>query len=135
MPSRTEKQQGDANRANATFYTVDPRGLPVFDTPIGPEPPPTIVVDAAILRRRTDTLRTLAENTDGMTVQGSNDLDIGLKRIANDLSSYYLLGYLSSNAKLAPSKTRSSCPPRPSASGVRRGSGDSTSSASCRVSS
>ncbi len=91
---------GDANRANATFYTVDPRGLPVFDTPIGPEPPPGIVVDAAILRRRTDTLRTLAENTDGMTVQGSNDLDIGLKRIANDLSSYYLLGYLSSNAKL-----------------------------------
>jgi VWFA-related protein len=91
---------GDANRANATFYTVDPRGLPVFDIPIGPEPPPSIVVDAAILRRRTDTLRTLAENTDGMTVQGSNDLDIGLKRIANDLSSYYLLGYLSSNAKL-----------------------------------
>jgi len=91
---------GDANRANATFYTVDPRGLPVFDTPIGPETPPSIVVDAAILRRRTDTLRTLAENTDGMTVQGSNDLDIGLKRIANDLSSYYLLGYLSSNAKL-----------------------------------
>ena len=31
---------GEANRANATFYTVDPRGLPVFDTPIGPEPPP-----------------------------------------------------------------------------------------------
>jgi len=91
---------GDANRANATFYTLDPRGLPVFDSPIGPAPPPNIVVDAAILRRRTDNLRVLAENTDGMTVQGSNDLDSGLKRIANDLSSYYLLGYLSSNAKL-----------------------------------
>src|SRR6185295_7992416 len=25
-----------ANRANATFYTVDPRGLPVFDNAIGP---------------------------------------------------------------------------------------------------
>jgi len=25
---------GEANRANATFYTVDPRGLPVFDTGI-----------------------------------------------------------------------------------------------------
>jgi VWFA-related protein len=91
---------GEANRANATFYTVDPRGLPVFDTPIGPEPPPTIVQDHAMLRSRLENLRTLAENTDGMTVQNSNDLDIGLKRIANDLSSYYLLGYLSTNARL-----------------------------------
>ena len=91
---------GEANRANATFYTVDPRGLPVFDTPIGPEPPPTIVQDHAMLRTRLENLRTLAENTDGMTVQNSNDLDIGLKRIANDLSSYYLLGYLSTSARL-----------------------------------
>ena len=35
-----------------------------------------------------------------MAVLNNNDLDIGLKRIANDLSSYYLLGYYSSNAKL-----------------------------------
>ena len=59
-----------------------------------------IAVDAAMLRTRLDTLRTLAESTDGMTVQNNNDLDIGLKRIANDLSSYYLLGYYSTNAKL-----------------------------------
>jgi len=91
---------GEANRANATFYTVDPRGLPVFDTPIGPEPPPTVVQDHAMLTSRLENLRTLAENTDGMTVQNSNDLDIGLKRIANDLSSYYLIGYLSTNARL-----------------------------------
>ena len=91
---------GTANRANATFYTIDPRGLPVFDNAIGPEPPPTITADFAMLRRRTDNLHVLAEATDGMTVQNSNDLDVGLKRIANDLSSYYLLGYLSSNAKL-----------------------------------
>jgi VWFA-related protein len=91
---------GDANRANATFYTVDPRGLPVFDTPIGPAPPPTITADFAMLRRRLDNLHVLADATDGMAVQNSNDLDAGLKRISNDLSSYYLLGYLSSNAKL-----------------------------------
>jgi VWFA-related protein len=91
---------GEANRANATFYTVDPRGLPVFDSPLGPAPPPSIVVDAAILRNRLDALRTLAENTDGMAVLNNNDLDIGLKRIANDLSSYYLLGYYSTNGKL-----------------------------------
>jgi hypothetical protein len=91
---------GEANRANATFYTVDPRGLPVFDAPIGPEAPPPITADFAILKHRLDTLHMLAENTDGFAVVNSNDLDTGLKKIANDLSSYYLLGYLSTNAKL-----------------------------------
>jgi VWFA-related protein len=89
---------GDANRANATFYTIDPRGLPVFDTSI--EQGATLVGDARMLRNRLDSLHTLADATDGMAVQNSNDLDAGLKRIANDLSSYYLLGYLSSNSKL-----------------------------------
>ena len=62
--------------------------------------PLPITVDHAVLRRRTDNLKILAENTDGMWVQDNNNLDIGLKCIANDLSSYYLLGYYSSNAKL-----------------------------------
>ncbi len=89
---------GEANRANATFYTIDPRGLVVFDSSMAAPLP--ITVDHAVLRRRLDNLKILAENTDGMWVQDNNDLDIGLKRIANDLSSYYLLGYYSSNAKL-----------------------------------
>jgi VWFA-related protein len=89
---------GEANRGNATFYTVDPRGLPVFDTPIDQNVP--VAVDAVMLRSRLDSLRMLAENTDGMAVLNNNDLDIGLKRIASDLSSYYLLGYYSTNAKL-----------------------------------
>ena len=89
----------DANRANATFYTVDPRGLAVFDTPIGPDAPPPVTVDANLLRGRLDTLRILANNTDGIAVIGNNDLDAGMKRIADDLTSYYLLGYYSTNAK------------------------------------
>lgn len=89
---------GEANRGNATFYTVDPRGLPVFDTPISANVP--VSVDFAMLRNRLDSLRMLAENTDGMAVLNNNDLDLGLKRIANDLSSYYLLGYYSTNGKL-----------------------------------
>jgi VWFA-related protein len=89
-----------ANRANATFYAVDPRGLPVFDSDIGPERPPDLVTDKAMLTRRLDTLHMLADNTDGIAVVNNNDLDKGFKRIAADLSSYYLLGYYSSNAKL-----------------------------------
>ena len=88
-----------ANRANASFYTVDPRGLPVFDYPIGPAPPPSLNVQREHLQARTDNLRVLADNTDGFAVMGNNNLDPGLRRIADDLTSYYLLGYYSSNTK------------------------------------
>jgi VWFA-related protein len=90
----------DANRANASFYTIDPRGLPVFDTPIGPEPPPGVVADFQMLRTRQDSMHVLANNTDGFAVMNSNDIDKGLRRISDDLTSYYLLGYYSTNAKL-----------------------------------
>jgi VWFA-related protein len=88
-----------ANRANASFYTIDPRGLPVFDYPIGPAKPPSLIVDANHLKFRTDTLRILADNTDGLAIMGSNDLEPGLRRISEDLTSYYLLGYYSTNAR------------------------------------
>ena len=37
---------------------------------------------------------------DGLAVVNSNDLEKGLRRMADDLTSYYLLGYYSTNAKL-----------------------------------
>ncbi len=69
-----------AARANVSFYPVDVGGL---RTTAG---------------RATDTLRTLAENTDGFAVVSTNDLVGGVRRIANDLSAFYLLGYYSTNA-------------------------------------
>ena len=89
----------DANRGNTSFYTIDPRGLPVFDSPLGPAPPPSLEVQRQHLQQRTDMLRVLADNTDGFAVMGSNNLDPGLRRIADDLTSYYLLGYYSGNPK------------------------------------
>jgi VWFA-related protein len=90
----------EANRANASFYPVDPRGLAVFDTPImrtdvpGPPPPVTPpAIDRAMLAGRLNSLRTLAEATDGLAIVNSNNLAAGFKRVADDLSSYYLLGY------------------------------------------
>ena len=53
-----------------------------------------------MLNKRIDTLRTLAENTDGVAVVNTNNLNRGMQRIADDLSSYYLLGYYSTNTKL-----------------------------------
>jgi VWFA-related protein len=92
----------EANRANASFYPVDPRGLAVFDTPLVrvdvPGPPPPMVppsVDRAMLSGRLNSLRTLAEATDGLAIVNSNDLAAGFRRVVSDLSSYYLLGYYS----------------------------------------
>jgi VWFA-related protein len=87
----------EANRANASFYPVDPRGLAVFDSPITDQL--SLAADASRLRSRIDSLRTLADNTDGIAVVNTNDISGALKRVVIDLSSYYLLGYYS-NGKL-----------------------------------
>jgi VWFA-related protein len=90
----------DANRANVSFYPVDPRGLPVWDAPLGPEKPPTMLQDQANLKSRREAMYNMATATDGLAVMTNNDLNAGLKRIQDDLTSYYLLGYYSTNPKL-----------------------------------
>ena len=90
----------DANRANVSFYPVEPRGLSAVDTDIGPDQPLPPALDRAVLEQRIDTLRMLAENTDGIALVNSNDLKKQMRRLADDLSSYYLIGYASTNAKL-----------------------------------
>ena len=86
-----------ANRANVSFYPVNPAGLRVFDTPMSEANRPNLVEDGNRLRVRGDTLRTLAENTDGIAVIDTNDLAGGMRRIVDDVSAYYLLGYYSTN--------------------------------------
>jgi VWFA-related protein len=96
----------EANRANASFYPIDPRGLPVFDEPPvenlktgkpapGTTSTPLPSADAAGMSVRLTSLRRLAEGTDGLAILNSNDLAGGLRRVTDDLSSYYLLGYYS----------------------------------------
>lgn len=89
-----------ANRGNVTFYPVYARGLQPFDAPMGPEPPPSLAQDRTNLLGRQDSLRQMAIETDGLAVIGSNDIDRGMQRILDDTSSYYLLGYYSTNTRL-----------------------------------
>jgi VWFA-related protein len=91
---------GEANRANVSFYPIDPRGLAPFDASIGPEPPPPPAQDRQNLLNRQESLRTIAVNTDGISLLANNDLRISLRRVAEDLTSYYLMGYYSTNSKL-----------------------------------
>src|SRR5581483_321084 len=100
----------EANRRNVSFYPVNPGGLEVFDEPLSVNAPPSaaglnsgmtpLMQDQSRLGGRVATNRTLAENTDGLAVFNTNDLSAGLKRVADDVSAYYLLGYYSTNTKL-----------------------------------
>ena len=91
-----------ANTGNTSFYPVDPRGLVVFDEDIVPLSPAGswkkgvgIIEDSRRLTARNDSLRTMADATDGLAVVQAGDLSAGMRRIVEDLSSYYLLGYYS----------------------------------------
>jgi VWFA-related protein len=85
-----------AARQNTSIYSVDPRGLAVFE--YGIEKGVTITTDATSLRQTQDTLQVLAANTDGRAIINRNDLAVGMKQIIRDSSAYYLLGYSSAQA-------------------------------------
>jgi VWFA-related protein len=83
-----------ANRANASFYTIDPRGL-VAGQDLDEEVEPADWDQ--YVRKTQNSLRTLAEMTGGLAVVNQNDFDKALKRIDAETSDYYVLGYYSSN--------------------------------------
>ncbi len=83
-----------ANRANATVFTVDPRGL-------------AGIVDAGqyidqsewrtFLQKTQSSLRYIAEETGGFPVVNDNDFTAAMKRIDAETSDYYVIGYYSTN--------------------------------------
>lgn len=83
-----------ANRANASIYTIDPRGLAgVMDA--------GQAVDQSEMRtyiqKTTGSLRYLAEETGGFAIVDTNDFAAALKRVDAETSDYYVLGYYSTN--------------------------------------
>ena len=51
-----------------------------------------------MLQASTDTLRSIAEETDGRAIVGRNDLAKGLQQALQDSTAYYLIGYTSAQA-------------------------------------
>jgi len=92
----------EANRANTTIYTIDPRGL------VGGPDIDQTTLDTADwqdhVRETQSSLRVIAELTGGLAAVNTNNLTAALKRIDADTSDYYLVGYYSSNTD--PSKKR-----------------------------
>ncbi len=73
-----------ARHANVSFYTVRPGGLDM---------------SSSLLNQGVSNLHVLAEQTDGLAVVNTNDLRGGMSRIADDLSSHYVLGYYTNNTR------------------------------------
>jgi VWFA-related protein len=113
---------GEANRGNVTVYAVDAVGLRVHskDAELGRE----IAVAGArgigdeqrdnksawtkdlenqeqlLSSRPTAVLGRLAKDTGGFLVENTNDLSAGVARMQQERTTYYLLGYQPTNAKL-----------------------------------
>lgn len=96
MDSDLRELYDNANRNNVAIYTVDPRGLAGFEFDINEGV--NIQTDSKYLASTMDTLRSLAENTDGRAIVNRNDLASGMAQITRDSSAYYLIGYNSSQA-------------------------------------
>ena len=79
----------DAKRENVSFYVITPGGL---------QAPSTVAGTRAVTEAYAD-MRSLAEETDGLAVVNTNDLNAGMKKIADDLAAYYVLGYYTTNTR------------------------------------
>jgi VWFA-related protein len=78
----------EARQANVAFDVIPPSGLQAVPSALG-----------RLLDESHDSLIELARETGGIAVTDSNDLNAGLRRIADDLQAYYVLGYYTTNTK------------------------------------
>ena len=78
-----------ARRENVAFYPITPAGLQAPVTKEG--------ID--YVKQTTDDLISLANETDGVAIVNTNDMNAGFRRIADDLAAYYVLGYYTTNTK------------------------------------
>ncbi len=103
LPELREVQRS-ARQANAVLYFVDPRGLSG-----GPSSHDAEVArstddrDLQLIlsqeKQESEGSQSLAIDTGGFSVQNTNDLAKGFRRIADESRSHYLLGFSSTNTK------------------------------------
>jgi VWFA-related protein len=96
-----------AVRANVAFFTVDARGLvaeaPLGDATVGSSGGASMYTGeaatarAASFARSQDTLWPLSADTGGRALLDSNDLAQGIRNAQRSITSYYALGYYTSN--------------------------------------
>jgi VWFA-related protein len=95
LASELSELTREANRANTTMYTIDPRGL--VGGPDLDETKLDMTDWQDHIRETQSSLRVIAELTGGYAVVNQNDFQKALKRIDGETSDYYVLGYYSNN--------------------------------------
>lgn len=101
----TREMIAAATRANVAIYAVDPRGLGAeFDSLAEiqsfPDDTSLGLNSSAIfneVRLSQDSLRVMGDETGGFAVVNKNDFKDAFQRIVDDNSSYYVMGFYSSN--------------------------------------
>jgi hypothetical protein len=79
------------NRNNTSIYALDPRGLSAGEFDVSTNI--SIRTSQDYLNSSLNTLRELADNTDGRAIVNRNDLGKAMTQIIRDASAYYLVGY------------------------------------------
>jgi VWFA-related protein len=88
----------DALRRNVAFYAIEPDGMAVFDDQLmmtSGRPRTFNQGDFAL-----EPLQALALNTNGQSIMRQNDIRAPMLQLVDAMSSYYLLGYYTTNTKL-----------------------------------
>ena len=100
-PRQLREITQEANRHNTSIYPIDPRGLVASDGDVTASIRPGCgrVPTGMRLRLSQDTLRELADETDGRAIVNRNSLSEGLAQILRDSSLHYLLGYSSTSTQ------------------------------------
>jgi VWFA-related protein len=100
-----ERVSTQARRSNVPIYPVDPRGLSsgfeaAAEVPLvgltADDPASTLLNEA---RQGQQSLRILADDSGGLPIVGVNDINSAFDRIVAMSSSYYVLGYYSTNPR------------------------------------
>ena len=85
-----------AAHGNTAIYTLDPRGLAPSE--FGAADAVGADADRQILTESIDSLRYIADETDGRAIVGKNNPIPDLQKMVEEVSAYYLLGYTSTLA-------------------------------------
>jgi VWFA-related protein len=105
-----EAATNQAKRANVSIYPIDARGL-VATAPLGDGSKAggraTSGLGGSGMQSQRDsfnasqeTLSTLAMDTGGKLFIDDNDLAVGMEKARDDIASYYIIGYYSTNVKM-----------------------------------
>ncbi|MEJ2189671.1 MAG: hypothetical protein P8Y93_09715 [Acidobacteriota bacterium] len=83
-----------ANAQDVTFYSISATGLEISGMGVAERSAAMDPLAASVgTHNYTDSLRYMSDETGGIAIINTNDVSLGLERVAQDMYTYYSLGY------------------------------------------